>query len=241
MQEIGKPWERQEVGVPQGGPLSPLLANIYLHEVLDEPFVKEFGKSDKIKLVRYADDFVIMVRSKVDLSYVENRVRGWLKAGGLKLKEAKTCWIDMSNWSRGYGSKFNFLGFKFHLRSYRDNAKRFWIARQPSEAARQALRLSVRERLLPGLTLQEAFDRLKATWVGWCEYFRYGNSNRIFYRERKRAKRIYLWYLARKFRRQRKAVHWKVLIKWKLKLTKTLQVPRIVADHLARVEQIQIL
>ncbi len=241
VQEIGKPWERQEVGVPQGGPLSPLLANIYLHEVLDEPFVKEFGKSDKIRLVRYADDFVIMVRNKVDLSYVENRVRGWLKAGGLKLKEAKTRWIDMSNWSRGYGSKFNFLGFKFHLRSYRDNAKRFWIARQPSEAARQALRLSVRERLLPGLSLQEAFDRLKTTWVGWCEYFRYGNSNRIFYRERKRAKRIYLWYLARKFRRQRRAVHWKVLIKWKIKLTNTLQVPRIVADHLARVEQIQIL
>lgn len=130
VQEIGKPWQKQELGVPQGGPLSPLLANIYLHELLDEPFTKQFANTNKIKLVRYADDFVIMVQNKSDLNFVENLVRGWLSAGGLKLKESKTRWIDMSNWSRSHQSKFKFLGFKFHLRSYKDNPERFWIARQ---------------------------------------------------------------------------------------------------------------
>jgi RNA-directed DNA polymerase len=241
VQEIGKVWERQKLGVPQGGPLSPLLANIYLHELLDEPFMKAFGKTDKVKLVRYADDFVIMVAQKCDLEYVEKHVRGWLAEGGLMLKQSKTRWIDMSNWKRGYQSKFNFLGFKFHLRSYKDNASRFWIARQPSEESRQALRAALHERLHPGLSLQVAYERLEQTWNGWCEYFRYGNSNRIFYRERKQAKKIYLWYLARKFRRQKKAVHWRVLYKWKRKLTNTLRVPNILADHLARTQKVQTL
>ncbi len=239
--ESGKPWQKQELGVPQGGPFSPMLANIYLHEILDEPFAKEFGSANKIKLVRYADDFVIMVQSKSDLKYVEQLVRGWLRAGKLKLKEAKTCWIDMNNWSRSHRSKFKFLGFKFHLRSYTDNANRYWIARQPSEESRKSLRESLRERLHCGLSLQEAYDRLEQTWIGWSEYFRYGNSNRILYRERKRAKKIYLWYLGRKFRRQRKGVPWWILHKWKRKLTNALQVPKIQADHLARVKVTQTL
>jgi len=239
VQEIGKPWQKQELGVPQGGPLSPLLANIYLHELLDEPFTKKFGGVNKIKLVRYADDFVIMVQNKSDLNFVENLVRGWLSAGGLKLKESKTRWIDMSNWSRSHQSKFKFLGFKFHLRSYKDNPERFWIARQPSEESRKSLRESLRERLHIGLSLQEAYDRLEETWRGWSEYFRYGNSNRIFYRERKQAKKIYLWYLGRKFRRQRKGVPWRTLYKWKKKLTNALEVPKIEANHLARTLNVQ--
>lgn len=152
----------------------------------------QFCESPWGKFLR-ATHLVIMVQNKSDLNFVENLVRGWLRAGGLKLKESKTRWIDMSNWSRSHQSKFKFLGFKFHLRSYKDNPERFWIARQPSEESRKSLRESLRERLHIGLSLQEAYDRLEETWRGWSEYFRYGNSNRIFYRERKQAKKILIF------------------------------------------------
>jgi RNA-directed DNA polymerase len=194
-QAYGECWQASRKGTPQGGPLSPLLANIYLHYALDEKFSSSFGSRTDVKMIRYADDFVVVCRNPNDKALIESLICGWLEDVGLRLKWTKAKWVDMRNESRSHASKFEFLGFKFHLRSFKDNPKRYWIARQPSERARKSLKVSLRRSLHAGLSLETARLRLERIWKGWCEYFKYSNANRIFYRERKRVKMIYMRYL----------------------------------------------
>lgn len=235
--EVGKPWVATKKGTPQGGPLSPMLANIYLHYILDENFQKTFGNDNRVKLIRYADDFVVLTQDANLRKLIEQVIRGWLGTGNLKLKETKTRWVDMTNESRGHRSKFEFLGFKIHLRSFKDNPKRFWIARQPSESSRKAVREAVKSRLHVGMTLATAKLTLKETWRGWCEYFKYSNGNRILYRDRKAMKRIYYWWLCRKFRRQRRPVPKRKLFELRVEYIGDLNVPNIRPNHFSEDRQ----
>jgi group II intron reverse transcriptase/maturase len=230
--EPGKPWQRSAKGTPQGGPLSPLLANIYLHYVLDERFKEVFGGKTWIKLIRYADDFVILTCRAEERRSIGRFLVAWLSEAGLNLKRSKTRWVDMTNNGRSHRSKFDFLGFKFHLRSFDDNPKRFWIARQPSERARRDLKVAIRERLHVGMKLEEAQKRVEETWRGWCGYFRYSNANRIFYREMRKVRQIINWWLARKFRRQRKAVPWRILLCWGKRLGQSIRPVSVISNHL---------
>jgi group II intron reverse transcriptase/maturase len=231
-QEPGKPWQSSRRGTPQGGPLSPLLANIYLHYGLDDKFHKTLSQRRYVKMIRYADDFVILCKFPEDRRFIEDLVKGWLSEVGLNLKKEKTKWVDMRNESRSHQSKFDFLGFKLHLRSFKDNPQRYWIARQPSEKSRRALHEALRRRLHPGLNADQAKGILERTWYGWSEYFRHSNANRIFYRERKQIKRIYMRYLVRKYRRQRKAVAWRKLIRWRKEMLRNLRTLRVKPNHL---------
>lgn len=235
-QEPGKPWQRSQKGTPQGGPLSPLLSNIYLHYVLDEKFKSVYGGKAWIKLIRYADDFVILTSFAGERKAIQRLVDVWLGEAGLRLKASKTKWINMTNRARSYESKFEFLGFKFHLRSFKDNPERFWIARQPSERARRELKLAIRERLHVGMKLEVARTKVEEVWRGWCGYFRYSNANRIFYRELRKVRQIITWWLGRKFRRQRKAVHWRVLLRWGRRLGDTLRPISVIPNHLNEVQ-----
>lgn len=209
--EPGKPWQPSVEGTPQGGPLSPLLANIYLHYFLDKKFVKVYGQRGRVHVFRYADDLVFAAKTKSELKTLRQLLNSWMRAAGLSLKEEKTREVDMSNEARGHSSKFDFLGFKLHLRAFRDNPKRFWVARQPSESSRKSLRLALRARLLAQLHPKEIQGQVRLTWVGWCNYFRHGNANRILYREYDSVKRLVWRYLRRKFRRSGKPVRWKRL------------------------------
>lgn len=235
-QEPGKPWQRARKGTPQGGPLSPLLSNIYLHYVLDEKFKEVYGGKIWIKLIRYADDFVILTSRSGEQKTIQRLLTTWLSEAGLKLKASKTRWVDMTNRVRSHESKFEFLGFKFHLRSFKDNPERFWIARQPSERSRRELKLAIRERLRVGMKLEVARKKVEEIWRGWCGYFRYSNANRIFYRELRKVRQIINWWLCRKFRRQRKAVPWRVLLDWGRKLGKTLRPISVIPNHLDEVQ-----
>lgn len=206
--EVGKPWEPSREGTPQGGPLSPMLANIYLHYFLDEKFAEVYGLSARVKLYRFADDFVIVAVNQAELKTARSLLNAWMADAKLNLKKEKTREVNMSNYARSYASKFDFLGFKIHLRSYPDNPKRFWIARQPSEKARKQLGQALRERAPAHLHPLLVKQRLEATWRGWSNYFRYSNGNRVFYREVDSVKRVVWWYLRRKFRRSGKPVEW---------------------------------
>lgn len=207
--ERDKPWQPTWEGTPQGGPLSPMLANIYLHYALDVRF-KELGLK-ATQLFRYCDDFVIASRNESELLSVRKHLDGWMQEAGLKLKESKTRVVDMRNEKHSHESHFDFLGFRFHLRSFKDNPKRFWIARQPSEKARLALRDNLKTRVRADLSPGVAHNVIKSVWRGWSNYFRYGNSNRIFRKEADSVRRIVWWYLRQKFRQQRHPVAW-----WKL-------------------------
>ncbi|MBK9038771.1 MAG: group II intron reverse transcriptase/maturase [Bdellovibrionales bacterium] len=235
-QEPGKPWQPSIKGTPQGGPLSPLLANVYLHHVLDEKFAEVYGQSSSVKLFRYADDFIITARTASELKTARRFLYVWMKGGELSLKESKTREVDMSNHRRGYQSQFDFLGFKIHLRAFADNPQRFWIARQPSEKSRRSLKDSLREKLKIHLTLAEARQVVLSVWRGWCNYFRYSNANHIFYRELHSVRRLICRYLRRKYRRQRRPVPWRKLFKLAQEIWKPLKPIGVVPNHLCHTQ-----
>lgn len=230
--EPGKPWSAQNIGTPQGGPISPLLANIYLHYFLDERFQEVFGNNANVKMIRYADDFVILATKPEEAQLIERYVRMWLHEAGLNLKESKTKWVDLRNHKRSHDSKFDFLGFKFHLRSFKDNPERFWVARQPGERSRKALHESIKAKLHVGMKIKDVQQRMYETWIGWGEYFKYSNGNRIIHREMRSVRLIGLWWLTRKFRRQRKAVPKSILIKWNKEITKIIEPIKVIPDLL---------
>ena len=236
MIEEGKGWQESPEGTPQGGPLSPLLANVYLHYALDARF-KALGAASS-HLVRYADDFVVASRTQAEMKAILRALTAWMSEAGLKLKAEKTRFVDMRDKKRSQGSKFDFLGFKFHLRAFKDNPRRFWIARQPSEKARKRLNARLREKLTPNLGLDEAKKKAEEVWYGWCEYFRYSNANRVFYRQIRSVNCAVVRYLRMKFRRQRRPVPWKKLKGSIRYLCRDIKPVRVVSD-LVRQRKIQ--
>src|SRR5690606_13788346 len=117
---------------------------------LDRKFTSLGSKT--AKLIRYADDFVVLTKTKNEAKLLLTKIKAWLEVAGLRLSREKTKLVNLKNRYRGHNSKFDFLGFNFHLRAYRDNPKRFWVARQPSEKARVKLRANLKARLKPNLS-----------------------------------------------------------------------------------------
>jgi group II intron reverse transcriptase/maturase len=174
--------ERPLTGTPQGGVISPLLSNIYLH-VLDATWRKRYAHLGL--LVRYADDFVVMSRTKSACEEAERRVRailGWLK---LELHPEKTRRVDLS-WGR---QGFDFLGC--HLRKrmsgviwVKERRRVYFLHRWPSAKSMQRVRQKVREltdRRWSGVKdVRKLIANLNPVLRGWGEYFRTGNAMKKF-------------------------------------------------------------
>lgn len=105
---LDKRYQSKE-GTPQGGVASPILANIYLHYVLDEWFVTNFA-SQKAQMVRYADDAVFMFATAGEAQTFMAALQKRVDDMGLKLNTDKTRLVDFTH---GSGNKFDFLGFTF--------------------------------------------------------------------------------------------------------------------------------
>ena len=168
--------EKSEMGTPQGGVISPLLANIYLHE-FDKFWTGQHAMHGR--LVRYADDFVILFKTKGDAERGLELVRSKLAELGLELNEAKTSIVSMNGGHEG----FDFLGFH-HRRMKHDKNDRFHAYSWPKKAAVNAFRKKVREISAPRSTLmqpmEEIIRKLNPVIIGWRNYFRYGNSAAVF-------------------------------------------------------------
>jgi RNA-directed DNA polymerase len=182
--------DRQTItGTPQGGILSPLLANIAL-SVLDEHFAARWAalgpewKRVKhrraggavMKLVRYADDFVVMVAGqRADAEALRDEVSSVLAPMGLRLSEAKTrvCHIDEG---------FDFLGWRIQRRAWRSRTGRRAIYTYPSKKVLASVTAKVRSltRRAKHRTLADLLRRLNPVLRGWCNYFRHGVSARTF-------------------------------------------------------------
>jgi group II intron reverse transcriptase/maturase len=131
---------RPESGTPQGGPISPCLANVYLHYVLDLWFEKREKQKmqGEVYLTRFVDDFVVAFQYKRDAERFDRRLRRRMHSFGLKLAEEKTRMILFGRFAResaeAYGVRpgtFEFLGFK-HVSGV-DSKGRFAVVRIPSE------------------------------------------------------------------------------------------------------------
>ncbi|XHR29795.1 MAG: group II intron reverse transcriptase/maturase [Chthoniobacteraceae bacterium] len=160
------------MGTPQGGVISPLLANIYLHP-LDEAVNEQCER--KPRMIRYADDLVILCR-RGEGEEMKRRLSLWLQHRGLELNEGKTRVVK--SWEEG----FNFLGFT--LRWQRSNKTgRLYVHTEPSARAEQALRDRVRELTCRGTTWQATSTvvrQINAAVRGWGNYFEKSHGYRCF-------------------------------------------------------------
>jgi RNA-directed DNA polymerase len=166
---------RTVAGTPQGGVVSPLLSNIYLH-VLDS----ELSKRGVGELVRYADDGVVLCRSQAQASAALHAVEDILASLGLRLHPGKTKIVDLQEGREG----LDFLGCHFRARfSGRSWEKygtvRYYLHRWPSAAAMKKLRSKVHERTdrrRSGTDIRHVIADVNPILRGWGNYFRTGNA-----------------------------------------------------------------
>jgi len=163
-------------GTPQGGVISPLLANIYLHE-LDKFWTDQ--KKINGRIVRYADDFVILFRNEYDAQIGLRMVKSKLKELGLELNEKKTKVVNTWRGQEG----FDFLGFH-HRRLLSKRQHRYYTYKWPSNKAMKSIRGKIKNVLGRKATLQWSIERIAQTinpiLRGWMNYFKYGNSSKKF-------------------------------------------------------------
>jgi len=165
---------RSLAGTPQGGVISPLLANIYLHR-LDLAFAD--GKHGR--LVRYADDFVVLCRSAAQAEAARERARQVLAELGLELHPGKTRVVDLTDGREG----FDFLGCHFHARVsgrlLERGIRRYYLQRWPSQDAMRKVRQRIRAltgRNRAGTDIRDVIAELNPILRGWGNYFRTGNA-----------------------------------------------------------------
>ena len=164
-------------GTPQGGVISPLLANIYLN-ALDETWQREHRQLGV--LVRYADDFVVLCRSRAQADESLRRIRDELGQMGLELHPDKTRIVELGLGGGG----FVFLGC--YLRIVRSHFKRrTYLFRWPSPKAMNRIRERIRDltdrRRRAGMKdIREVIRDLNPVLRGWGNYFRTGNASLKF-------------------------------------------------------------
>ncbi len=171
-------------GTPQGGVISPLLSNIYLH-ALDATWERRYAHLGM--LVRYADDFVVMCDTQACCSEAEQRVREVLTRLGLELHPEKTRRIDLSRGRQG----FDFLGCHLHKRMSgiiweKERRRVYFLQRWPSARSMRSVRQRVKERTgrhRNGVKdVRVLIRELNPILRGWGNYFRTGNAARKFNR-----------------------------------------------------------
>ena len=200
-------FSQSEKGTPQGGILSPLLANIYLHYVLDLWLEKVVKKNCKgfVGIVRYADDFVICVQSEIDAKRILSALRKRMCRFGLELAEEKTKIIGFGRKvSKDDDETFNFLGFThFNDKTRRGNykvgrkteKKRFTKALKEMNSWLRSVRNAVK--------VSEWWSTLKAKLRGYYAYYGVsGNMRWLNKYKRLVEKQVFKWLNRMRQKRQ---------------------------------------
>ena len=197
---------RGVAGTPQGGVVSPLLANVYLHR-LDW----EWQRSGRGALCRFADDLVVMCATRQEAEWVLSKLTAILAEMGLEPKASKTRIVHLEEGGEG----IEFLGFHHRWVRARSQQHRHvkFLARWPSNKAMARIRdrirqLTARSRL--GLPIEWIVEQLNQVVRGWAEYFRYGNSARQFTKLQSYARMRLALVIAKRHHRSR-AFGWSVL------------------------------
>ena len=160
-------------GTPQGGVISPLLANLYINRMLKG--FRQTGREEQFRarMVNYADDFVILSRGKA--AEALEWTRGVLARLRLTLNEKKTSIRNARQ------ERFDFLGYTFGPR-YSRRTGAMYLGYRPSMKSMQRFRENVREHLWRGNTApwEEVCDRLNQKLRGWAQYFQLGRPWEAF-------------------------------------------------------------
>ena len=160
-------------GTPQGGVVSPLLANLYMNRMLKGWRNTRRGEQYRARVVNYADDFVILSRGKAEEAL--NWTRGVVTRLGLTLNEAKTSIKEARKES------FHFLGYTFGPHRFRKDGH-WYLGASPSKKAVARLKQKVEEVLVVGNQgpWPEVRDRLNRMVRGWSNYFSYGTRTQAY-------------------------------------------------------------
>ena len=160
-------------GTPQGGVVSPLLANLYMNRFLKYWRITERGKAFRAQVVNYADDFVILTSRHA--AEARDWTRQVMTCLGLTLNETKTKLKEARRES------FDFLGYTFGLLCYWRNGQKY-LGASPSKKSVARLRAKVNAVLMPGNkgTWAEVRDRLNRILRGWSNYFNYGTRRQAY-------------------------------------------------------------
>jgi len=202
-----------KIGVPQGGPFSPLAANIYLNEVdwtFDEIRKKTAqGEYDAVNYHRFADDIVITVSG-------HHTKRGWPERAMQRLREQleplkvqmnpeKTKVVNMLK-----GESFGYLGFDLRRVKGRES-KDHYILLTPKKKARQNVKVQIREIIKRGgaMPMPKVIDKINSVLQGWVQFFRVGNSSRAFSEVREYTEMKIRTLLTRRKRRHKTSIGWK--------------------------------
>jgi len=198
---------RPVTGTPQGGVISPVMCNVYLHR-LDRARDEHDGV-----LVRFADDLVVMCWSRSQAERALERLTAVLADLGLEPKAAKTRIVRLEEGGEG----LDFLGFHHRLvRSRGLNGKKpvTFLARWPADRAMRHARDRIREltgrRWLP-LRPEAIAQEVNKFLRGWAAYFRYGHSARRFSKIRQYARMRLAMFVRKKHRRSR-GFGWRALV-----------------------------
>ena len=166
-------------GTPQGGVISPLLANVYLHA-----FDRAWATSGTGELVRYADDFVVLCSTRSQAEEAQRRANTILGDLGLSLHPDKTRVVDLRKGNEG----FDFLGCHVRARMSgkvweQKRVIRYYLHRWPSQRSMKRARARIKaltDRSQVGQQLPDVIRRLNLFLRGWGNYFRTGNAGGQF-------------------------------------------------------------
>src|SRR5712691_8870320 len=202
-----------KTGVPQGGPFSPLAANIYLNQV-DWAFdairrKTTEGSYEAVNYHRFADDIVITVSG-------HHTKRGWAERAqqrlqeqfasiGVELNPEKTKLVNTLK-----GEAFGFLGFDLR-RVRKQSGEGYFILMTPKKKARKAVKAKIRDIIARGggTPATELVKQINATLAGWVNYFRVGNASRAFSEVRDYVEMKIRTLLTRRKRRRKSSVGWR--------------------------------
>lgn len=202
-----------KVGVPQGGPFSPLAANIYLNEVdwaFDAIRCKTAqGPYEAVNYHRFADDIVITVSG-------HHSKRGWAERAlqrleerltplGVELNREKTQVVDTLG-----GEAFGFLGFDLR-RVRKREGEGYYLLMTPKKKARKAIKAKIRDIIHGGgaTPAKTIVSRLNGALAGWANYFRVGNASRAFSEVRDYTEMKVRTLLTRRKRQRKRSVGWR--------------------------------
>jgi len=174
----------QEKGVPQGGVISPLLANLFLHYTFDKWFQKYYPQNH---FERYADDIIVHCRTKGEAMALEHAIAIRLRDCGLEIHPEKTQIAFCKNSNlQGIHKKqsFEFLGYCFRPRLTRSHAGNLFVGFTPaiSPASAKAIRHKIRQWRLghqTRLSLEEIAQKINPSLRGWINYFGAFNRSQV--------------------------------------------------------------
>ncbi len=212
-----------EEGTPQGGPLSPLLANIYLHYVLDLWFDHRFRPTvaGSCALVRYADDFVVCFEHRHEAERFLQELEARFAEFGLRLSAEKTRLVEFGKGSLQNGRmgptetarSFDFLGFTHYMRKRRGARGTFEVARKPSRKSRNKFLDGVGEWVGRNRHLSVWFQAkvLQRKLVGYYNYFGLRHCLAALWHVKRHVGR--LWIMALRRRSHRHSLWWHSVVR----------------------------